>query len=556
MSALREVTGRRWPAWLGELGLVAALFLAYKAGRILTAGHADVATANAAKVWHLERLLHLPSELAVQNALVDWHWLLLAANHYYAYVHFPATAVTLIWLYMRRPGLYLRTRRILALLTATAFAAQMWFPLAPPRLTPGTGLLDTGTLYGPAVYGPPDTDALSNQYAAMPSLHVGWAVVVAGALFAATRNRWRWLWFAHPLITLLVVVGTGNHYWLDAIVAVALLALVAIPVLGLGTLRQAVAATRPQTRRYALRVLAVAVAGVAVVVAMRGRVPDPGDVIAVLADADVRWLAVAVLVQFLSQVAFARQQRALLTALDVVISRGSALAITYTRSAISMVLPAGAAMSAAFALRQYRRRGASVSVAATVMVLSGLASIIGLAVLYAGTAGLHTILVLALAAATLTGLFVLLRGRSFAWQPTWRWAGRALDQLRGIIAEARSVRARHWAVTITYAVLNWLADLCCLIAVAHACGLPLSAFQLATAYLAVQVVRQIPVTPGGIGLIEASLLAGLVAAGAPYASATAVVLGYRLISFWLVLPAGLLAYLRLNRTADPAVVAV
>jgi hypothetical protein len=219
------------PRPIGELILIAVLFLTYKGGRILAAGHAEEATAHAATVWHLERLMHLPSELMVQHAVASQHWLILTANCYYAYVHFPATAACLLWLYLRRPEIYRNTRRILAGLTAAALLLHVSFPLAPPRLTPGTGLLDTGSLYGPAVYGPPATDTLSNQYAAMPSLHFGWAVVVGVALFLTTRNRLRWLWLAHPAITLLVVVATGNHYWLDAIVASALLAAVSAVVL-------------------------------------------------------------------------------------------------------------------------------------------------------------------------------------------------------------------------------------------------------------------------------------------------------------------------------------
>ena len=66
-------------------------------------------------------------------------------------------------------------------------------------------------------------DHLSNQFAAMPSLHFGWALMVAIGLIVATRSRWRWLWLLHPLVTLLVIVGTANHYWLDAIVATAML---------------------------------------------------------------------------------------------------------------------------------------------------------------------------------------------------------------------------------------------------------------------------------------------------------------------------------------------
>jgi hypothetical protein len=73
------------------------------------------------------------------------------------------------------------------------------------------------------VYGPPSTDGLSNQFAARPSLHFGWALMLAIGLIAATRSRWRWLWLAHPLLTLLVIVGTANHYWLDSLAAGALL---------------------------------------------------------------------------------------------------------------------------------------------------------------------------------------------------------------------------------------------------------------------------------------------------------------------------------------------
>jgi uncharacterized membrane protein YbhN (UPF0104 family) len=316
-----------------------------------------------------------------------------------------------------------------------------------------------------------------------------------------------------------------------------------------------VPASREWLRRHGVRLLVGVVAAVAVVVALRGRVPHPADVVSVLAGADLRWLAAAVLGQFLSQAAFARQQRALLSAFAVRLSRRDALAITYSRSAMSMVLPAGSAMSAAFALRQYRRRGASTAAAATVMVLSAVVSVIGLALLYAGTIGPGALPLIG-ALAVLSGVLVLLRrprrdshAERRPREIRWRWVGRALGQVRTIAAQTRSVRSRYWAAAIAFAVLNWLLDLGCLVAVAHACDLPVGVVPLATVYLAVQVVRQIPLTPGGVGLIEASLLTGLVAAGAPEASAAAVVLGYRVVSFWLLLPAGLVAYLRLSRRA-------
>lgn len=121
--------------------------------------------------------------------------------------------------------------RTLAVVTAAALVVHLVFPLAPPRMLAATGLIDTGQVYGPSVYGSPETDHLSNQFAAMPSLHFGWALMVAIGLIAATRSRWRRLWLLHPLLTLLVILGTANHYWLDAIVATAVLGLALAAIL-------------------------------------------------------------------------------------------------------------------------------------------------------------------------------------------------------------------------------------------------------------------------------------------------------------------------------------
>lgn len=215
-----------WRRALLELALVAVLFLAYKVGRIAAAGHVGEAMDNAATVWHFERLLHLPSEYGLQHAVLGHHWLVKIANCYYAYVHFPVTAITLIWLYVWRPGHYVRIRRTLAWLTGAALAVHLLMPLAPPRMIAAFGMVDTGRLFGPSVYGSPNGDTLTNQYAAMPSLHVGWAIVIAMAFICATRSKWRWLAVAHPVATLAVVLVTGNHYWLDAIVVTLLLGVV------------------------------------------------------------------------------------------------------------------------------------------------------------------------------------------------------------------------------------------------------------------------------------------------------------------------------------------
>lgn len=226
LSAGRGSAGATGPGRLSalrEFALIAVLFLVYKVARLAVNGHVDEAFRNARAVWDAERWLRLPGELAAQQSLLGWDILVEAANSYYAYVHFPATAACLIWLYRYRPAHYRWTRNVLVLLTGGALGVHFLVPLAPPRMLTETGMLDLGRLYGPAVYGPPETDQISNQYAAMPSLHVGWALVVAIALIAATTSRYRGLWLLHPAITLLVVVVTGNHYWLDALAAAALL---------------------------------------------------------------------------------------------------------------------------------------------------------------------------------------------------------------------------------------------------------------------------------------------------------------------------------------------
>ena len=103
------------------------------------------------------------------------------------------------------------------------------FPMAPPRMMTSLGFTDVAAVFGQSVY---HGSTISNQYASMPSLHVGWAVLVACALVRAGRTRLRWLWLIHPLVTVLVVIGTAHHYWADALVGAALFA-IALPLVAL-----------------------------------------------------------------------------------------------------------------------------------------------------------------------------------------------------------------------------------------------------------------------------------------------------------------------------------
>lgn len=204
------------------------LFTAYRLGRLVTAGDGVSALANAQLVLGWQELLRLPSEEAVQDWALQAPALVQAANVYYVAVDFPATVLFLVNLYWRRPAHYRSMRSALALLTGSALALHLALPLAPPRMLADRGFLDTARLLGPSAYGPPGGGSMSNQFAAMPSLHVGWAVVVALGVILALRSRWRWFIVLHPALTAAVVVVTANHYWLDGIVACLLVAAAAL----------------------------------------------------------------------------------------------------------------------------------------------------------------------------------------------------------------------------------------------------------------------------------------------------------------------------------------
>jgi hypothetical protein len=208
-----------------EIALLAGLFGVYNLGRFLSAEHTGSAFRHASELIKAEAWLGLPREATVQHHALRIDGLAEVANAFYASVHFPLTAIVLLWLMIRRPAEYGKARWALASLTGLALIGHMFFPLAPPRMMPGW--VDTGVLLGQSVYGPSTDSGVANQFAAMPSLHVGWAFMVAVFLIRATHSRWRWLWIAHPLITFTVVVVTANHYWLDGLVAIAL----AIPLL-------------------------------------------------------------------------------------------------------------------------------------------------------------------------------------------------------------------------------------------------------------------------------------------------------------------------------------
>jgi hypothetical protein len=204
-----------------EVAIVCALFALWQVANALTRGHTTGGLDRGRWLWHAERVLHLPSEKWVQGLILGHPSIVRAANYYYDTAHLTLMVVFLVWLWLRHRDRYPLVRNTIAGFTAMSLLIQM-IAVAPPRLIGVHGLVDTAQLYGQSVYAAFGS-GLADEYAAMPSIHVGWAVLISVAIVTCSPSRWRWLGLLHGALTIFVVTATANHYWLDGLAACALL---------------------------------------------------------------------------------------------------------------------------------------------------------------------------------------------------------------------------------------------------------------------------------------------------------------------------------------------
>lgn len=230
VSVILGVIFRRKPSWplraaivdaTYEFSLIAGLYSLWRLARELPLAQVDGALTRGYDIVRIQEWTRLPTELSLQRFVLEYDWLARATNAYYAIVHVPALFAFLIWLFWRHRDQFPRWRNGLVGLTGFCLVIR-FLRVAPPRFYPELGYIDLATNYGLSVYGPVGT-GVSDQFAAMPSIHVGWAALVSFGVFASTTSRWRWFFMGHVVITMLVVSATGNHWWLDGIVAIALL---------------------------------------------------------------------------------------------------------------------------------------------------------------------------------------------------------------------------------------------------------------------------------------------------------------------------------------------
>ncbi|PJE94528.1 hypothetical protein CUT44_30440 [Streptomyces carminius] len=218
-DVVRRLRTPRRPRIRFEILLIAISYWTYSMIRNAVPEQKAQALRNAEWIWELERVLGIAAEQSLNHAANGVTWLIVSMNYYYATLHFVVTIGVLVWLYRRHPGRYSAARTVLFATTAVALLGYYLYPLAPPRLMETVRFVDTVQVHdtwGSMASG--NMANVSNQYAAMPSMHIGWSVWCGIMIAVLAAPLWvKVLGWLYPTVTLLVIVCTANHFWLDAV---------------------------------------------------------------------------------------------------------------------------------------------------------------------------------------------------------------------------------------------------------------------------------------------------------------------------------------------------
>lgn len=231
-SADATVTNRLRVAAPGlrEVVLLTSLWFTYAFSRVVASDNLDAARGRAADLLHVESLLHLDAESWLNHALTPVSQIAVPMSFWYAALHYLITPAVLVFLFVRHRADYPRARNAIVIGSAIGLVCYVLWPTAPPRLMPGGAYLDTlvstsdvGWWSGQTSL-PGGLGQMANELAAMPSLHVGWTVWVAWAVWRHTNVVGRTLAVLYSVGTTLVVIATGNHWVLDAVAGAAVIA--------------------------------------------------------------------------------------------------------------------------------------------------------------------------------------------------------------------------------------------------------------------------------------------------------------------------------------------
>jgi hypothetical protein len=254
-SVLATSASRRMKAvgaFVREAAVIGVLYGLWRLAGEVSLSDGTGAFARARWIERFEHAVHLPSEASVQHLVLGHRLIVQLANLYYGSMHLTLMLVFLVWLFVRHRDQYPPVRTVMAVTTLGCLIVELT-PVAPPRMLPG--IVDTAMQYHQSVYA---NGLPIDQLSAMPSLHVGWAVLIGYYTWRVSSSRWRYIGPAHAVITIFVVLVTGNHWWLDGIVAVSILIASSWLVYGIRTAFRAVWSRRRATRPPAVSAAPVA----------------------------------------------------------------------------------------------------------------------------------------------------------------------------------------------------------------------------------------------------------------------------------------------------------
>jgi hypothetical protein len=234
--------GQRLPRGWGDLLRQSLLFFlaynCYEVVRGIADGRQAVAIANGTHIIHLERSLGAFFEPGLQQAFLSHQWVIDVADWMYFNSHFVITTAFLAWLYLFRNENFNFVRNMFLVAMGLALVGYGLFPTAPPRMFPDAGFTDTISAFTNTNQDASFTSLLVNPYAAIPSMHIAFSLMIAVPAAALVRSAWaRGLWSAYPMVVFFVIVVTANHFWFDAALGAMVACLAAVSAHQLARLR-------------------------------------------------------------------------------------------------------------------------------------------------------------------------------------------------------------------------------------------------------------------------------------------------------------------------------
>ena len=238
VAALFRTLPKGWGDALRQVVLFVCAYNAYQLVRGLVDGDQSLALANAMHIIHLERSLGAFFEPGLQQALLSHRWLIDLANFFYLDCHFILTTAFLVWMYLKRNESFYFVRNMFLVAMALALVGYALFPAAPPRMIPSAGFTDRISAFTHTNQDSAITSVLVNPYAAVPSMHIAFALMIGvpGFVLARTSAARMW-WSAYPMLVFFVIVVTANHFWFDAATGAAVACVAAVAASQLARLR-------------------------------------------------------------------------------------------------------------------------------------------------------------------------------------------------------------------------------------------------------------------------------------------------------------------------------